>query len=82
MVFLLWTLNVVNYMDRVSDIGSSLHSYEKYHLLKSCLIHCWIRLANGVHGTSAFIRELVHNFLVLSLFEFGHALIPNLKRSL
>lgn len=64
MVFLLQTLNVVNYTDRVSDIGSSLHSWEKSHLFKNCLIYRWIRLAKALRGTSASvsIRETVHNF--------------------
>lgn len=76
---------MVNRTDRVSDTGSSLHSEEKSHLFKNCLIYCWIRLANTVvHETSAsmFIKEIVRNFLVLSLLEFRHALIRNLKRSL
>lgn len=67
MVFLLQTLNVVSYADRVSDIGSSLHSWEKSHLFKNCLIYRWTRLAKAVRGTSASmsIRETVHNFLFL-----------------
>lgn len=70
MGFLLYSLNMVNYTDRVSDIGSSLHSKEKSHLFKKncCLICCWIWLANIVHGIAAsmFIGEMAHNFLFLS----------------
>lgn len=67
MFFLLQSLNTVTYMDRVSDIGSSLYSKEKSYLSKNCCSKfSWIQLVNTVSGPSSmFTREVPHNFLYL-----------------